>query len=78
VNPIDDPEWHVYYAVRTGIRNTGMPAWGKTLSEPEMWKITAFLTRVEKLPPGAQEFWKKSAGTEPPAAESGEHGDHHQ
>jgi len=78
VNPIDDPEWHVYYAVRTGIRNTGMPAWGKTLSEQDMWKITAFLTRVEKLPPGAQDFWKKSTGTEPPAAESGERGDHHQ
>jgi len=48
------------------------------LSEQDIWKITDFLTRVEKLPPGAQDFWKKSTGTEPPAAESGDHQDHHQ
>ena len=78
VTPVDDPEWHVFYAVRTGVRYTGMPAWGKTLSEQDIWKITDFLTRVEKLPPAAQDFWKKSTGTEPPAAESGDHKDHHQ
>ncbi|HXY49613.1 MAG TPA: c-type cytochrome [Terriglobales bacterium] len=78
VNPVDDPEWHVFYAVRTGVRYTGMPAWGKTLSEPDIWKITAFLVRVEKLPPAAQDFWKKSTGTEPPATESGDHKDHHE
>ena len=51
LHPMDDPEWHVYYAVRTGIRYTGMPAWNKALSEQEMWKVTAFLSRIEKLPP---------------------------
>jgi len=45
---MDDPEWHIYYAVRTGIRYTGMPAWNKTLSEQDMWKVTAFLSRIEK------------------------------
>ena len=33
LDPLDDPEWHIYYAVRTGIRYTGMPAWNKALSE---------------------------------------------
>src|SRR5262249_43628250 len=32
LHPLDDPEWHVFYAVRTGIRYTGMPSWEKTLS----------------------------------------------
>ena len=49
LHPLDDPEWHIYYAVRTGVRYTGMPAWNKTLTEPDMWKVTAFLARVEKL-----------------------------
>jgi mono/diheme cytochrome c family protein len=75
VYPLDDPEWHVFYSVRTGIRYTAMPAWGKTMSETDMWKVTAFLTRVEKLSPAVQDFWQKSAGVAPPT-ESQEHHDH--
>lgn len=66
IHPLDDPEWHIYYAVRTGIRYTGMPAWNKALSEQDMWKVTTFLSRIEKLPPAVQEFWKKSTGIAPP------------
>ena len=75
MHPLDDPEWHVFYVVRTGIRNTAMPAWSKTMSEQDMWKVTAFLTRLEKLPPAVQEYWQKSTGTAPPA-ESTEKHDH--
>ena len=32
LDPLDDPEWHIDYAVRTGVRYTGMPAWGKALA----------------------------------------------
>jgi mono/diheme cytochrome c family protein len=73
LDPLDDPEWHIFYAVRTGVRYTGMPAWGKTLSEQDMWKVTAFLSRIEKLPPGVQDYWKKSFGTAPPV-EGAKHG----
>jgi thiosulfate dehydrogenase len=69
--PLDDPEWHVYYAVRTGVRYTGMPAWNNVLSDDDIWKVTAFLTRLEKLPGPVQEYWKNSFGTvpaPPPAA----------
>ena len=76
VRPIDDPEWHVFYVVRTGIRYTGMPSWEKVLSEPDMWKVTAFLTRVEKLPPAVQDYWKKSTGVAPPTEGAGEKHDH--
>src|SRR5580698_9923338 len=31
-DPPDDPEWHIFYTIRTGVRYTGMPAWDKTLS----------------------------------------------
>lgn len=75
--PMDDPEWHVFYSVRTGIRYTAMPAWDKVLSEPDMWKVTAFLTRVEKLPPAVQDFWKKSTGVAPPAENAEGHHEGH-
>ena len=65
LDPLDDPEWHIYYAVRTGIRYTGMPAWSKALSDQDIWKVTAFLSRIQKLPPGVQDYWKKSFGVGP-------------
>ena len=72
--PLDDPEWHIFYSVRTGVRYTGMPAWNSVLSAQEMWKVTGFLSRIEKLSPGVQDYWKKSFGVLPPSA--GETGDH--
>ncbi len=65
MNPPDDPEWHVYYAVSTGIRYTGMPAWDKALSKEEMWQVTAFLTHIDKLSPAVQKYWKDSYGVSP-------------
>ncbi|MFY9843314.1 MAG: cytochrome c [Terriglobales bacterium] len=76
LNPPDDEEWHVFYVIHNGVRYTGMPAWDKTLSEPDMWKVTAFLTRINKLPPAVQEYWKKSSGVAPPTAEQEKHDDH--
>jgi mono/diheme cytochrome c family protein len=80
IEPLDDPEWHLYYAIRTGVRYTGMPAWSKALSEQDMWKVTAFLSRLEKLPPAVQDSWKKAYGTSPEehkGEDHGEHGGHH-
>ena len=77
-NPPDDPEWHIYYAIRTGIRYTGMPAWEKTLSEQDMWKLTTLLSHMEKLPPGVQEYWKTNFGVTPPAGEEGKEKEGHE
>jgi len=68
-DPPDDPEWHVFYTIRTGIRYTGMPAWDKTLSEQDMWKITSLLSHMEKLPPAVQDYWKTSFGVAAPTGE---------
>ena len=65
-DPPDDPEWHVFYAIRTGVRYTGMPSWEKTLSEQDMWKITMLLSHMDKLPPAVQDYWKANFGV--PAA----------
>jgi mono/diheme cytochrome c family protein len=64
-DPPEDPDWHIFYTMRTGIRYTGMPAWDKTLTEQDMWKITMFLSHVDKLPPAVQEYWKASFGVPP-------------
>ena len=76
LNPLDDPEWHIYYAVRTGVRYTGMPAWSKALGDQDIWKITAFLSRLEKLPPAVQDNWEKSFGVSPKTHQGGEPAGH--
>ncbi len=68
-DPPDDPEWHIFYTIRTGIRYTGMPAWDKTLSEQDMWKITLFLSHMDKLPPTVQDYWKSNFNAAPPVEE---------
>ncbi len=73
LNPLDDPEWHTFYAVRTGVRYTGMPSWSKALSVEDMWKVTAFLSHVEKLSPGVQDYWKKAYGVSPHPAGGNDH-----
>ena len=74
LDPLDDPEWHIYFIVRNGVRYTGMPAWDKTLSESDMWKVTSFLSHLEKLPPAVQDYWNKATGVvaETPPAHAGE------
>jgi mono/diheme cytochrome c family protein len=70
LDPLDDPEWHIYFAVTTGVRYTGMPAWRHALSDQDIWKVVGFLSRIQKLPPKAQEYWKNAYGVGPlPAGE---------
>ncbi len=65
LHPLDDPEWHIYYATRTGVRYSAMPAWNLALSDNDIWKVTAFLARIPKLPPAVQDYWKKAFGVGP-------------
>ena len=55
IDPMDDPEWHIFYAAKHGIRWTGMPAWDKVANDEELWKVTMFLSRVDNLPPAVQQ-----------------------
>jgi mono/diheme cytochrome c family protein len=59
-DPPDDPEWHIFFTIRTGVRYTGMPAWDGVLAEQDMWKVTAFLSHMRKLPPGVREYWQET------------------
>jgi mono/diheme cytochrome c family protein len=73
LDPMDDPEWHIHYAISTGVRYTGMPAWNKALSDQDIWKVTAFLSRVDKLPPAVQDYCKKTYGVAPQEHHGEEH-----
>jgi len=62
---IRDPEWQTFYVTQKGIRRTGMAAWEKMLSADELWKVTAFLTRLDKLPPAVKQRWSQAVPAEP-------------
>jgi mono/diheme cytochrome c family protein len=78
-DPPDDPEWHLFYTIRTGVRYTGMPSWDKTLSEQDMWKITMFLSHMDKLTPAVQDYWKTNFGSAavPEKKDDSKEKDHH-
>lgn len=57
----DDEDWHLFFAVKHGIRLTGMPAWEGTLSDDQMWKVIAFIKHSDKLPPDVQTAWQQAA-----------------
>jgi thiosulfate dehydrogenase len=43
-----DPVGETYWKVRNGIRLTGMPAFGKALSETQLWQVCLLLSRADK------------------------------
>jgi mono/diheme cytochrome c family protein len=54
----DDPEGVIYWKVAHGIRFTGMPAFGPSLTDRQLWQLTLFLKHMDGLPPAPQRIWK--------------------
>lgn len=46
----DDEPGESYWKVANGIRLTGMPGFGKSLSETQMWQVSLLLANADKLP----------------------------
>lgn len=38
-----------FWVIKHGIRMTGMPAWGRTHSDEEIWSLVAFLVRLPQM-----------------------------
>lgn len=55
----DDPLGWTFWKIKNGIRWTGMPAWQKTLKDQEIWKITLFLSQMNRLPPAVEQVWQE-------------------
>ncbi len=54
----DDPEGFSYWKIKHGIRWTGMPSWGGTLTDQQIWTLALFLKHMDKLPPAAEQAWQ--------------------
>ena len=55
----DDSPGETYWKVSNGIRLSGMPAYGSSLSDKEMWQISLLLARADKLPADVQAILKQ-------------------
>ena len=47
----------LFWIIKHGIRNTGMPAWGSMLSDEEIWQIVNLLKNAQDLPPSIEAEW---------------------
>jgi thiosulfate dehydrogenase len=54
----DDPEGETYWKIAHGIRFTGMPAFGHSLTERQLWQLTLFLKHMDGLPAAPERVWK--------------------
>lgn len=53
----DDPEAYSFWKIKHGIRLTGMPSFGGTLNDKQIWTLALFLKHMDKLPPEVQKTW---------------------
>ncbi|MEO8717451.1 MAG: cytochrome c [Burkholderiales bacterium] len=54
-----DPEGFSFWKIKHGIRLTGMPSFGYSLSDRQIWTLALFLKHMDKLPPAAQQAWQQ-------------------
>jgi mono/diheme cytochrome c family protein len=47
----DNDDRELYWIVKNGLKMTGMPAFGKTHTEEQLWGIVAFVRRLPSLDP---------------------------
>lgn len=64
----------IYWVVEHGIRHTGMPAFGPTHGEEELWAIASFVDRLDEMSP--EEYRRRTAGASAGSASGDSHGDH--
>jgi thiosulfate dehydrogenase len=50
----DDPPGETWWKVTNGIRLTGMPGFGQSLSETEVWQVSLLLANADKLSPAVR------------------------
>ena len=55
----DDPEGVTYWKVVHGIRLTGMPSFGASLSQLKIWQVALFLRHMDGLTGEAAKAWKE-------------------
>jgi mono/diheme cytochrome c family protein/ketosteroid isomerase-like protein len=59
--PIDDPA-EAFWVIKHGIKASGMPAWGKSMTDEYLWGMVAFLRQLPELDP--EEYQQAVAASE--------------
>jgi len=54
----DDSAGESYWKVKNGIRLTGMPAYGGSLPDNQLWQVSLLLANADKLPPAVQDYMR--------------------
>jgi thiosulfate dehydrogenase len=55
----DDPVGETYWKVRNGIRLTGMPGYGSSLTDTELWQVSLLLLHAQELPAPAKDVLQR-------------------
>jgi mono/diheme cytochrome c family protein len=68
-NVASTPDGEIFYHIRNGIRNTGMPAW--QLPDQQIWQLVAFIRHLPLVAPLAAAAANSEASTPPSANYAG-------
>jgi mono/diheme cytochrome c family protein len=71
-----------FWVIKHGIKATGMPAWGRSHDDEEIWNIVSFVQRLPRMTPQEYRAMSAAAASEEPAGdeeqeEAHEHAPHH-
>jgi mono/diheme cytochrome c family protein len=67
-----------FWTIKHGVKMTGMPAWGKTHDDQEIWNIVAFVERLPHMSASEYHAVVASVETEEHESERDEHEHHHE
>jgi mono/diheme cytochrome c family protein len=62
----DDPVGESFWKVKNGIRLSGMPGFKDSLSETQIWQVSALLAKAEQLPAEVSAKLKSEDAKDPP------------
>jgi mono/diheme cytochrome c family protein len=71
----DEPQ-ETFWVVKNGIKMTGMPSFGVTHTDDEIWDIVAFVRKMGKLTPQQYQAMVRQAGLGAPGQENEGHEQH--
>jgi thiosulfate dehydrogenase len=68
----DDPPGETFWKAKNGIRLTGMPGLGTSLSDEQLWQVSLMLANADKLPASVQHALSVPAPPSAPASRPSE------
>lgn len=62
----DVPYNEFFWETKHGVKDTGMPAWGRSHSDADLWAVVAFVEQMDKMTP---DQYRKMVASAPPDTE---------